>query len=407
MAIAGDFDDLTHSCSSTRYLGPYGSEIEDVLGSFGANVQAIVTDTFDGATRTGIQIEGARTNVVDNSQVMGSWTIDGITVNDNTSETDDPIGTNTAEEIVLTTDTGGHKIYESNFLGAAITESAHSVFFKEGDTGFGLARRSGTSTQDVSVDLSDGSIDHSTGTIDEGTEDAGDGWYYIYWTGGACGQFSTMYFMIQPQETAGAYQSWWAPASADGIYAWQYQTELEVHYPSSIIPTSGTSNVTRAAVDAYWDENDVDSNLRGEITVYLIPGFSSAMLYDDGGDHVILHFDDATQDIAIYMEPGTSADTGRIIVEGASALVTTGNHTWSRGQLLKIVINPDDGEVTTSLFTTGNDTHSGSSWSTDDGDVYLGQSSSNDNHFFGVIFQPEYEEAGVAVEEVLFYGRVM
>jgi len=405
MAIAADFDDLTFSCSSTRYIGPIGTSIEEVLGSFGSNVKATVDMTVDGATRTGILIEGSRTNVQFYSQQFDQYDTDQVTVNTNDTGTDDPLGTNTADEVVPSTN------YNDHFIRKWITTFdentpegtwAASIFGK--DNGYDLRMRhqhTGDQT-DVNYDLSAKSVGSTSGIIDSGADDASDGWCFCWYTRDIndCAAYEWLRSEFLALDGTDYY---FTGDGSSAFWGWQAQFEFG-EWPSSIIPNSGTSDVTRAAANGYWDSTDVTSNLRGKITLYIIPEFGSAQLYDTSTEEqVLLHFDDATQDIKIYLEPGTSADTGRIVVDGASALVTSGNHTWSRGQILKIVIDPGEGDIITSLFTTGNGTHSGTSWSTDDGDVYLGQSSSNADHFFGLLFEPEYEEA--AIEEALFFGR--
>lgn len=394
------FGDLTFSNASTRYLGPYGDTINEVLGSFGANVQATVTGTFDGATRTGIQIEGSRTNHVNNSQGIENYTPYRLSYDDDTTATTDPLGGNTAEELIPNTDENTHYTEDTAPIDGT-SAYAFSLFAKaDGYDGVRLSIHEWCFVGDDpfgTYDLSPPSIIGSNSVLYVDIEDADNSW--------------CLCFQVMQSDTSHAGIPFWFYVleagypyfDGDGtssIYAWQSQIE-EGFWPSSIIPVPSTTDVTRAADNAYFAEGDVVSALRGKIDIYLIPQFSSAMLDDSGTTHTILDFDDSVQPIKIYIEE-TGTDSGHIVVYGASALLTTGALTWSRGQLLKITIDPANGEITTSGFTSGDNTYSDTPWSTSDGDVYLGQSSSNTEHFFGIIFQPEYTEAAGVNSAMLF-----
>jgi len=398
------FDTLTFSCSSTRWIRPYGDVINELLGSFGANEKALVTDTFDGATRTGIQLEGSRTNTAQFNNALENWSQVAIGVNADSSETTDPAGNNESEELVPNTSEASH--YLSQPAGEAtdgITYAA-SVFIKSG--GYDGAIRIVLDEKHCRTrwDLSELSVLSELNIVHSGIEDSGDSWRDCWMTYLPVGTTSSAGERINV--TVGDEESF----IGDGTNStYNYSAQVEAgHFHTSPIPNPADSSTARSADNAYWAEVDVDSNLRGLITVYVIPEFSSAMLYEEDGKHTVLHFDDATQDYQIYFEQGATSDTGRIVVYGASAVLTSGDHTWSRGQLLKLVIDPTSGEITTSLFTTGNDTHSGSSWSTDDGDVYLGQKNDNTEQFFGIIFEPEYEggaEPAAALNNAMIYSR--
>ncbi len=402
MAIAGDFDDLTFDCDSTRNLGPYGGTIESVEAEVAIDDLATWTGTVDGETRTGVMIEGSRTNYNTRCQEIdhADWSTTSLTMTADTTDIDDPLGGSTAEKVELIVEAGSHKSSRGSYiLGTA--PIAVSVFAQDNGAYCHMGVRNDKTSPDfpyISVDLSDGSIDSADVTNDsQGTENAGDSWYYMYFTYGPTSVGNTSY-NLQPQETAQDYQGWWEATTTDGCYWWQAQIEVGP-WPSSIIPTT-SSSVTRDAADAYWDEGDVDSNLRGEIVIYVIPAFSSSMLFDADTEQTVIHFDDATQDYRLYFEKGVSAG-GRLILYGASAVITTGDLAWDRGQALKITLNPNDGsnsKITCALFTTGNGSYTGTTYSTDDGDVWLGRDASGGDYFDGVIFEPEYEEGTVTLE---------
>jgi hypothetical protein len=400
------FDSITFSNASTRYLGPYPNTIEDVLGGFAANTPATVTGTFDGSSRTGMQIEGSRTNKHEKSNTLDTWAAEEMGVSANDSGTDDPLGTETSEELTPTTANASHRVYEyaTNFnVSSTNGVYAFSIFAKYNgyDLYVNLYHADSVDDSYILYDLDAISYSIIAGIINAGIDEVDDSWVRGWFTRTLDENANYNW----PRTRLNAYSGgiYFAGDGASGFWAWQAQLELG-YWPSSIIINSGTGEATRAADNAYWAAGSVPSALRGLITLYVIPQFSSEQLYDADTVNTILHFDDATQDIRVYFEQGTASDTGRIVVYGASALCTTGNLTWSRGQLLKITLNPATGDVTTTLFTTGNGTADGTAWSTDDGNVYLGQSASNTDYFFGVIFEPEYEAAETANHAAMMMG---
>lgn len=395
------FDDLTHSCAIQREIGPYPNSIEYKVGPFASNVKATITDTFDGSERKGIQIEGTRTSYIDYTDDIENWEtgdFENVIYESETTDVDDPLGNNIANKIFATTDNDIHRVqnYCETDETVPIGQYVISTHLRTTDSNYLNRDEAWWSPTDVKIlyDLDTPDYTIVSGADEAAVEECSDSWIFCWGSFDfqSPGEFNWIrYRAALYHATSGLY---FAGSGTDGIYLYALQLEYGL-YPTSTIHCNG-SFTTRPAVNAYWDENDVDSNLRGKITVYIIPQFSSEHLYDEDEKHTLFHFDDETQNYQIYFEKGSSADTGRIIVYGASAVLTTDDHTWSRGQLLKLVIDPPSGEITTSLFTTGNDTHSGSSWSTDDGDVYLGQKNDNTEQFFGVIFEPEYESGGTA-----------
>jgi len=403
------FDNLTYGCASARYLGPYAGTIEDMDGPFSANTPATITGTFDGSTRTGIQLEGSRQNMSLDTGALDSWSANALDVAANTTDLVDPLGGNASEKLTPTTANTWHAVSRNNAILNDNTWTAgyyaFGAFAAKGNSNYRNAHSTYHGTWHyVAFDLSDFSFTYGTGYTDYGAPVVGDWgrcWVAYYQAAGGPGTVRNRWFVWNGTADESSYEG-------DGsyIYGWGVQWEF-ARFLSSYIPTTSAA-VTRAADNAYWGESDVPSALREKITVYVIPEFSSHAIYDEDIKHTVFHFDDTDQDIKIYFEKGSSADTGRIVVMGASALLTTGNHTWSEGQLLKLVIDPENGEITTSLFTTGNDTHSDTPWATTDGDVYLGQSASNTEHFFGVVFGPEYEGEEPPVthpDNALFFSR--
>lgn len=402
MAVVS-FDDLTFARNSVNKLGPYPGTIAGVLGAFSTNTPCTVTGTFDGATRTGMQIEGSRTNSTEYSQQHDQWgDLEAVAIDDDTTDTTDPLGTNTSDSITPTTDNQDHYAaqYQTSF-DADSEEGTYALSVFGKDNGYDVLLSSIFASVECysGFDLSAKSVVDESNVIDTDAEDAGSGWCFCWNTRDltGVGEFIWLRFLVYAMDGTDIY---FAGDGTGEVHAWASQCEFG-WWPSSIIEVSSTTPVTRPADNAYWAAVDVVSALRGKIDVYVIPQFHSSVLDDSGTTQTILHFDDATQDIKCYIE-GDGAGAAQIVVYGASAVVMTGAIAFSRGQLLKITFDPASGEVVVVGATSGNGTHSGSSWSTDDGDVYFGQSSSNADQFFGVIFEPEYEAAATVDKAMLF-----
>lgn len=417
MAIAGDFDDGTFDRDSPAHLGPLAATIAEVGAEAAADTLAEKTFTVDGASRRFILIEDSETNELNYSQGFnqsGDWPNAHLTVDDDTTASDDPLGGNTAERLNHSmVDFGGFYLSQGFGWKGAQDSIATSIYFKQDDSAYAYVGHAYSDPHDpdfnyITIDPSDGSIDSYDVENDyQAVEGVGDGWYYTWFTYQDAASGNTAIY-VQVQDTAGDWD-WFTSTSTDtGIFVWQVQYEHSF-WPTSLIETT-TASVTRDAADFYWAEGDVDSNLRGEIDIYVIPSFSSAMLNDADVEQTIIHFDDATDDYRLFFEAGASANGRLVLEENGTPIITTPDLAWSRGQALHITLDPNNGSnsvITRALFTSGNGSSTGTTYSTDSGDVWLGRNAdAATDYFHGALGEPEYTAGGPPVQNISgFFSR--
>jgi hypothetical protein len=240
----------------------------------------------------------------------------------------------------------------------------------------------GSQNDIISINLTTGVIAATFGALSSfyyyNAQQMPNGWWLVslWW------KYSSILVEIGPCHSGSTYVC--IGDGINGIYCGFVQTSSFVGFCGSPIVVPSTSPVTRAKDEGQFSAATITAahqlRKRHKITVY--PNYASTQL-SAGALKYLEHFNDATQDIDIYLK-----GDGKIYVDGAANLVTTGVHTWLAKQALTIDIDPANGKIITSGFTTGNGTTTGTAWSTDDGDVYWGQNTSESNQFDGLISEP-------------------
>ncbi|MBN1656406.1 MAG: hypothetical protein JXA30_21735 [Deltaproteobacteria bacterium] len=368
------FDAGNFSNSGQRFI----SQGREVDGPFAAD--EIATKIIDG--RIFGQFEGERTNHITRSQQLehSDWqrialqevTIDAMTA---------PDGTNTAEKIVADSDLGAHGIGHA----ATVTSGQTYVMssYVRADE-FGYARLAFTGSVQwqggapVAVfNIRTGKLDDYNNGVARGIEPFKNGWYRI-WLAATAASSGSSSFQISGSRTD-------SPLSqGDGIagfYAWQVQVETGIFASSPIV--TDDIGVTRAKDGFNWPAGSVPAALRGRFALQLIPEYDRGQEPDSEID--IWYFDDADTAFRAYLN---NAGELRVSNEADTEYVLVTNLDWNRGDTLTIVFDPQEGQVTTSGFITGDMTAYQTPWQTDDGPVYWGESSDGFSHAFALISEP-------------------
>ena len=200
-------------------------------------------DYSGGASCPSLLLEPQRTNSVLHSEYYAGYPQTRITLTHNAATS--PEGVNNATKMVETTDTGLHFLS----LNGSVTSSsnvAFSIFAKQGENQF-LQVLFGTGQTSpeayANVDLSNGTYnDYNMVSFD--TEDYGNGWYRIF---GVVNPSVTSlgFYIASVQSKTAARAETYTGDGVSGFYLYGGQIESSASYPTSYIPTYGSS-VTRS-----------------------------------------------------------------------------------------------------------------------------------------------------------------
>jgi hypothetical protein len=197
----------------------------------------------------GVLVEGARTNIIQQSEDFSTtWATGGTaTVATNTTDTTDPVGTNTADEI-LGGASGGQVTYDTGVV-ISTDEGCFSVWLK---CASGTVTTTLTITNDVSIDTL--ATDDVTVTPT--------------WQ-----RFSVAY------NNAGTDAEDWqcliGLSANDEVYAWGAQMEVGVGvlYPTQVMRTAG-STTTRPVETLLCSTTDILNTDKGTISMWFKPPYA-------------------------------------------------------------------------------------------------------------------------------------
>ena len=227
----------------------YGLVATDYIETGASTAQAGILedmprlDYSGGASCPSLLLEPQRTNSVLHSEYYAGYPQTRITLTHNAATS--PEGVNNATKMVETTDTGLHFLS----LNGSVTSSsnvAFSIFAKQGENQF-LQVLFGTGQTSpeayANVDLSNGTYnDYNMVSFD--TEDYGNGWYRIF---GVVNPSVTSlgFYIASVQSKTAARAETYTGDGVSGFYLYGGQIESSASYPTSYIPTYGSS-VTRS-----------------------------------------------------------------------------------------------------------------------------------------------------------------
>ncbi len=181
-------------------------------------------------------LEPQRTNALPHSEYLNAISSKSNSLEMNTSDTKSPEGVHNASKFDFTSGI--------RYIGppiGALNDVVVSVFAKAGTHNFVQFVSSGTNQFSINFDLSNGTsnvIGTAPSELQYDAEDYGNGWYRIWFYYDNAGISSSVYCWIVDSLTSSRASS----VSTSGIvYLYGYQVEQDATYPTSYIPTYGTS----------------------------------------------------------------------------------------------------------------------------------------------------------------------
>ena len=256
-------------------------------------------------------MEPQRTNLALNSENFSYSDWVNQESGDSSNVTSAPDGNNTADKIIDNTSSSRHTVYQA-FNGDYTTGYSYSVFAKKEEMEYvslAILTTGLTSHYSAIFDLENGTITDSDSSGSSSMQSSmtsigSDGWYLcrifgVLQTSGS-GVFYVQNSLSNRSNYAGGsmdsiYPSF-AGSGSDGVYFWGAQLELG-SYPTSYIPTSGTS-VTRTA-DAS-STSGLSSLINSVEGVFMV---EMQALANDGGHRLISLSDGANNRVEIRYNP--------------------------------------------------------------------------------------------------------
>jgi hypothetical protein len=183
-----------------------------------------------------VLVEEQRTNVVEHSEYFDAtyWTKLNVSVS---GLYESPSGKNDSYKITENNASSAHITYSNSVITIVNgTSYTYSIFAKyDGRQWVRLWGEYGSTSLEAYFDIQNGVLGSKAVGVVSGIEDYGNGWYRIYATATTDGTGGRFRVYLADADGSSAYQG----DGASGIYI--YGAQLEQGYPTSYIPTYGTT----------------------------------------------------------------------------------------------------------------------------------------------------------------------
>lgn len=326
----------------------------------GANVLRL-EDRGDGNGPVAM-FEGAATNLVAYSNLIGSWTLNGSNTGTSNATTS-PDGTNNAGNVTKPSTPGTGPYLALNI--GAITEGCISVWAKN-NTG-------GTSTR-LRFSFATGIALPITLTSGWARYDA-----YASFTGAANDYISFDHRADVPNTGDPAI------SVATDYYVYGVQLEAVSKFPSSLIPSNSGTSGARSADTLTLTTAQYNTAIQSvPWTFDFYPRFANTEC-TNGDQRWLFSFGGAND--GIYVDT-TGGNVTVVVVAGGSIVAQSGALTFSRQQKITVTVRPATGALTVSGATTGNGTVTGTPWTFANSTLRVGGILSANNEAFCRISQP-------------------
>lgn len=250
---------------------------------------------FDAVTgdRKGLLIEEARTNLDTNSETLEDWDFTQTSA-DSTSQ-ESPDGLTNAVLLKEFASTSAHLCYFTITVTSGQPQT-FSTFAKRNGRDLQLCFGSSDVTGNpyANFNLDSGEVSGTSGSITATIEDYGDGWFRCSATADAASNNSAFQVVLGLINTTNpARLPSYLGDGSSGVYIWGSQIENNASFPTSYIPTSG-STVTRSAdvasiATSAFGFNEDEGTLFVDITVNSASVDSDAVVLSDGTNDNRLH----------------------------------------------------------------------------------------------------------------------
>jgi hypothetical protein len=316
-----------------------GADVGNVTGATGysftrasdgyyTNSDGTLTLFGSGALRRGdrgVLIEGARTNLVLQSQTLdnASWTKVNATVTANATTA--PDGTTTADLVQENNATGTHDVEQTSISITSGTTYAITVFAKAAGRDFiqiSFFSGIGGATRYANFDLATGVVGSKGVDATSSIQLLANGWYRCVMTAAASSTASSGFFIATLTSASAARAESYAGDNTSGLFIWGAQLE-QASFQSSYIPTVAASATRAADVLTYTAGVSYPIQLFAEFERAVDTGsFEELFNLDDGdsSDRAVLYV--GTTDLASVDMRTASVSQGPATVAGTVALNT-------------------------------------------------------------------------------------
>jgi hypothetical protein len=295
---------LEQGLVATDYIETTTTAMSEFAGVTASSVADVPRLDYSGGSCPSLLLEPQRTNGLLHSEYFDSYSKGNI-LSITTNATTSPEGVVNASKLIPNTTNAEHIIYKSG-MGGGATANTQSIYAKAGGYNF-LIIRFDLPTSRAWFNLSNGTIATLSAGVTATIEDAGNGWYRCSAT------LTTSSYgnaVIGLSQTDGNHI--FAGNGTDGIYIYGWQSEAGASYPTSLIPTYGTT-VTRLADSC---SKTGISSLIGQTEGTLFVEFISGA--DDATNH-ILSLSDGTTSNRVSLVKNTSDDLRAFVASGGAS----------------------------------------------------------------------------------------
>ena len=295
----------------TSYIETTTTAMSEFAGVTASSVADVPRLDYSGGSCPSLLLEPQRTNGLPYSEYFDLYSKNAI-LSITTNATTSPEGVVNASKLIPNTTNAEHIIYRSG-MGGGATANTQSIYAKAGGYNF-LVIRFDLPTSRAWFNLSNGTVGTLSAGVTATIQDAGNGWYRCSAT-----LTTTSYgnAVIGLAQTDGAQN--FAGNGTDGIYIYGWQSEAGASYPTSLIPSYGTT-VTRLA-DA-CSKTGISSLIGSDAgTIYL----EAAALANDLSERRFALSDGTTSNVARVGFTNVSNRILAVLYNGSNQCVLTYN----------------------------------------------------------------------------------
>lgn len=350
--------------ASERYV--INPETGVITGPFASGIPAVIW--IDGKRFLQVEASDQCVPIYNTDLTDASWTpVDSDSVESAT----DPQGNTNASKFIPST------LNRRHYLSQTVTYRTVTIIAKADGYDFAYLRPEVGSTTDVYLSLTDGAITGSDLTaisFSESISLPNDWWLFriVY-------NSNSSKFRIGAKPTNST--DYFNGDGSSGVIFWLPQGTTNTGYGTSLIETEASA-VTRAKDQVYIPALSVPWFIKDKSKWLWYPKYSNSQIAAGEKRYICRFEDSGSNSVGVYYF-GTDQKI-YLEVDGVDSF-STGATTHSVNQELEVTLDREAGSITLANFTTGNGETVGTPWNRTDGDLKIGQDSSEANQIDGVI----------------------